>query len=160
MGNVLPGKLCRSRDACAHYRSANSKHGAATHYLLGALAHGPPNIREPWPDLVSWRTFKRFSASQDKIHFLQWQSRKHNMRLIQKCFYYVLGLMSGHLSDLAHACIAGCSASHCLSGDRDKHFAMWSVSWKHSLLVGYKPPSLVQAWALQMKIQWLRLMTT
>lgn len=29
------------------------------------------------------------------------------MRLIQKYFYYVLGLMTGHLSDLAHACIAG-----------------------------------------------------
>lgn len=28
--------------------------------------------------------------------------------------------MSGHLSHAAHACIAGCSASHCLSGDRDK----------------------------------------
>lgn len=42
MGNILPGELCRSWDACPYYRVVNSKHGAASYYLLGALAHGPP----------------------------------------------------------------------------------------------------------------------
>lgn len=56
MGNMLPGKLCRllmSQNACPHYRLANSKHGAAIPHLLGALAHGPPDVREHWPHLVN-----------------------------------------------------------------------------------------------------------
>lgn len=48
MGNMLLGNLCRSWDACSHDRLVNSKHGAAASCsLFGALAHGPPSVREP-----------------------------------------------------------------------------------------------------------------
>lgn len=96
--------------------------GAATRCLLGALAHGPPTSESTGLFYAADRHLNVSQSLQIKYAFRN--DELQSLRLIQKDFDYVLGLALGHLSDLAHACIAGCCASRCLSGDRDKHFAM------------------------------------
>lgn len=70
MGNMLPGKL----QVTGRLPSLEvSKLKAWCYRSLFAWCTCPwaTNIREHWPDLVSWQTFKCFLVSQDKVHFLQ-----------------------------------------------------------------------------------------